>query len=105
MPARHVFNFKWIYSCLPWGVEVEDKRHAQVVNTLLNVARSNGAKIKSPDFSTLKSNTLVEEIAEIKKLMIVEGGPKGTPWLDDNYEAQLKASQGIFEAMKKRIRR
>jgi len=103
MPAKHVFNFQWMYSSLPWGVEVDDQRHGQLIGTLLNVARSNGATIKTPEFSTLKANNLIENIAKIQKEMMVQTSEKKTPWIEENYKEQLSQSQTIFANLQKRF--
>ena len=86
------FNYwKYVYSLEPWGMPVDDRRHGQIMNSLHNVIKASGAKIKDLKEKDIRVGRFAEEFEKIKKLMYTD---LKKPWLDTTKTQAELAAEG-----------
>ena len=86
------FNYwKYVYELEPWGIPIDDRRHAQIMNSLNNIVKANGCKIKDLREKDLRVGRFAEEFEKIKKLMYTD---LEKPWLDTTKSQAELAKEG-----------
>lgn len=104
MPSIDFEGLKFMTELEPWGITVDDRRFSQLLNAVIGVQIVGGSNGQLRDFKELKESNLKEGIAEVEKLLELpkEKEKNATPWVDDDYEAQVKAGQDLMLEMSKR---
>ena len=82
---------------------IDDIRHAELMMSLHNVMRSNGAKIDSPDIEHFLKSNLKVNINAIDRLL--EGVPEGGMSEAEFAEVQQKAAEDGVRTMNSFARR
>lgn len=91
MPIPEFNYWKYVYSLEPWGIVIDDRRHCQVMTSLNNIIKANGATIKDLKDKDIRVGRYAEEFEKIKKLMYTN---LEKPWLDTTKSQAKLAAEG-----------